>query len=189
MKLVYYTFLMLLMAAACTTKQEHAGQTTTLTAIDNASVPNAPQPISDRLIQLGLTSDSHWRGLSLGDDFDTVKKIEKDAPFEQDVRHAGYAIDFPNLESMDVLYEQQHETISAITADLYLNNRSAVNAYKKELSEYFTNRYGMATVVNGNPVWNGPVNEQFRLIDVSKGKDFGLKVSITSFSGATASAK
>jgi len=189
MKRVYYIFLILLVAAACTTKQKQTAQNTDSTAVANTALTDPAQLMSDRLIRLGLTADSHWRGLSLGNDFNLVKTTEKGELFEQDARHTGYAIDFPNLESMDVLYGQQNEKVSAITADLYLNNRPAVDAYQKELSDYFTVRYGSSKTVNGSPVWKGPVNEQIRLTDVSKGKDYGLKISITPVVETAASAK
>lgn len=190
MKSVYYIFLILLIGtSACTTKQKRTAQTADSTAAPALAITDAPRPVADRLTRLGLTSDSQWRGLNLGDDFDSVKKTEKGEPFEQDARHVGYAVDFPNLESMDVLYEQQNEKISAITADLYLNNRFAVDECQKALSDHFTNRYGTPKTVNGNSVWHGPVSEHIRLSDVSKGKDYGLKVSITSAGRVTASAK
>ena len=150
---------------------------------------NTPKPLTDRLTRLGLTTDSHWRGLNLGDDFSAVKTKEQGKPFEQDTRHMGYAVEFPNLESMDVLYEQQNGKISAIVADLYLNNRPTVNAYQKDLSDYFTAHYGNPKTVNGGSVWISPANEQVALTDVSKGKDYGLNVRITSTGGATASAR
>ncbi len=189
MKPAYYIFLMMLVTAACDTKQKQTTQTTDSTIAPTVAVTDVSQPMSERLTRLGLTSDSHWRGLNLGDAFDSVKKAEKGEPFEQDARHVGYAVDFPNLESMDVLYEQENEKISAITTDLYLNNRATVDAYQKELSDYFSARYGTPKTINGGPVWNGPANEQISLADVSKGKDFGLKVRITSSGGITASAK
>lgn len=189
MKLNYYIFLSLLStASACNTKQQNTTRPPHSTTATATALPDAPLPLTERLAQLGLTPDSHWRGLNLGDNFGKVKSGEKGDPFEQDARHVGYAIDLPNLASMDVLYAQQNEKISAISADLYLNSRSDVDTYQKDLSAHFTARYGSPKTISNGAVWSGPINEQIRLTDVSKGKDYGLKISITSVGRATASA-
>ena len=190
MKPVYYIFLILLTSIyACETKKQSTTQVSDSIAAPNSVANDTPVRMTDRLTRLGLTASSHWRGLNLGDDVNLIKTTEKGEPFEQDTQHVGYAIDFPNLESMDVLYGQQNEKISAITADLYLNNRAAAEAYQKELLDYFTARYGAPKTANGGQVWQGPVAEEITLKDVSKGKDYGLKVSVRSKSSEMASAK
>ncbi|MGF7217086.1 hypothetical protein GGR92_003259 [Spirosoma lacussanchae] len=171
-----------------TTSQPSDSATTGQTQ-PNPAVDYAAEPITGRLASLGLTRDSHWRGISLGDDLAAVKTIEKGEAFENDARHVGYTVEFPSLESMDVLYYQQNGKVSTITVDLFLNNRVSVDGYSKELTTYFTTRYGAAKLRNGSTNWNGPTGEQITLRDVSKGKDFGLKIAIAPVGQTTASAK
>lgn len=178
---------------ACNTRQQandkSADSATTQSASD--STPgDASGAITDRLTNLGLTPDSHWRGISLGDDFVKIKEVEKGEAFENDAQHVGYTVEFENLESMDVLYYRQNDKVSALHVDLFLNNRSSVDSYSKDLSAYFSSRYGAPKNANGSIVWSGPTREQVTLTDVSKGKDFGLKIRITPVTGtATASAR
>lgn len=177
---------------ACHSKKQTAPQTPDSSTAANPSpaVDHASAPISGRLADLGLTRDSHWRGINLGDDFATIKTKEAGEPFERDAKHVGYTVEFANLETADMLYYQTGGKVSAIEIDLFLNARQSVNAYQKELEPYFTARYGTPKSGAVGSVWTGPTGEQVSLKDVSKGKDFGLKIRIAPVNGpATVSAK
>ena len=165
---------------ACNNKKQTATQTADSSAATNPgpAVDKTPEPIAGRLATLGLTPDSHWRGINLGDDFATVKAKEKGEAFESDAQHVGYTVEFANLETADVLYYQTGGKVSAIDVDLFLNSGQSVSAYRKELEPYFTTRYGTPKPTTGGFVWTGPTGEQISLKDVSKGKDFGLKIRI-----------
>lgn len=178
--IVVIAFTLLVLTDACRSRQPTDTQPTdsTTASAPNPAVDNAPKAISGRLANLGLTRDSHWRGINLGDEFTSVNGKEKGQPFEGDAQHAGYTVEFANLESMDVLYYQQSGKVSAIDVDLYLNNRPSVDGYVNELGIYLTARYGAPKSGNGGTVWRGPAGEQVTLIDVSKEKDFGLKLKI-----------
>lgn len=144
------------------------------------TLPEAP--LTDRLRTLGLTQTGDWRGITLGDGLGTVRISERAAKsdlFEEDNQHIGYGIELKNLESMDVQYVHQTGRITVIQADLYLNNNPSVTAYSTDLTAYFTARYGKPTVTNNHTTWAGPYSKQVSLKNVSKGKDFGLKLSIT----------
>lgn len=165
------------MLQACQTRT-----TTDATAVDSTRIGSTDAPptavqLTDRLTNLGLTTDSDWRGISLGDAFSTVKGKEKGEPFESDAEHAGYTVEFSNLESADVLYYQTNQNVSAIDADLYLNTKQSAEAHQTDLRAYFTSRYGMPKPANGGLSWSAS-GKTVTLRDVSKGKDYGLKISI-----------
>lgn len=172
---------------ACNNKKQTTVQTadSSIAANPDPAVDYAPEPIIGRLADLGLTRDSHWRGVNLGDDFAVVKTKERGEAFESDAKHVGYTVEFANLETADMLYYQTGGKVSAIEVDLFLNNRQSVNAYRKELEPYFTTRYGTPKPGVGGLVWTGSTGEQVSLKDVSKGKDFGLKVRIEPVKGST----
>lgn len=177
----------LLVQQACNDKKQAAVQTADSSTIANPgpAVDYAPQPITGRLADLGLTRDSHWRGINLGDDFTVVKAKEKGEAFESDAKHVGYTLEFATLETADMLYFQTGGKVSAVEVDLFLNNRQSVSAYRKELEPYFTVRYGTPKPSAGGSVWTGSTGEQVNLKDVSKGKDFGLKIKIAPSGRAT----
>ena len=172
---------------ACTSKKQASTQTTdSLTAATpEPGVDYVPEPMPARLAGLGLTRDSHWRSINLGDAFSVVKEKEKGEPFESDAEHIGYTVEFPNLETADMLYYQSGGKVSAIEVDLFLNSRQSVDAYRKELEPYFTTRYGTPKTTAGALTWTGSTSEQLSLKDVSKGKDFGLKIRIQPVGGPT----
>ncbi len=182
---------LLLNLQACRSRQQANSQTTDSTA---STPPHAETvdnvTITGRLADLGLTPDSHWRGINLGDAFSAVKTAEKGEPFESDAEHVGYTVELKNLETADILYYQTDKKVSAIDVDLFLNSRPSVDAYQNELTGYFTPRYGTSKPGSNGTIWTGPKGEIITLKDVSKGKDFGLKIRISSAgAGLTASAK
>ena len=175
---------------ACRSRQQTDSPPTDSTAVSDAAKPANDIAITGRVADLGLTPDSHWRGIDLGGAFATVQATEKGELFERDAKHVGYTVELKNLETADVLYYQTNQRVSAIDVDLFLNNRPSVVAYQQALNDYFTARYGAPKPGKGGLVWTGQKNETITLNDVSKGKDFGLKIRIVPMGGtATVSAK
>lgn len=179
--------ILLINQQACRSRQQTDSQPADSTASPTETAPSTPAgvPITGRLAELGLTSDSDWRGINLGDDFAKVKATETGEAFESDAKHVGYTVEFKNLETADILYYQTGQNVSAIDVDLFLNGRQSVGAHQKELTPYFTSRYGTPKTSNGGTIWTGPKKETVTLKDVSKGKDFGLKIRITLTNGPT----
>ncbi|ARK10994.1 hypothetical protein A6C57_12020 [Fibrella sp. ES10-3-2-2] len=173
MKRLFVSVCLIGSLAACTSRQ-----TSDATSTDSASTGTVPTEtpvaatLSPTLTNLGLTSNHDWRQVNLGDDFAAAKATETSAPFEQDAEHIGYSQEFDNLESVDHQYFQSGNKVSSIQVDFYLNSAAAVKTYQQELTTYLTARYGAP--VTGTSWKNGSVT----LKDVSKGKDFGLKLVI-----------
>ena len=192
--LLFFACTLFMNQQACRSRQQANSQATDSTSTATTDSPvtetGTPVAITGRLSELGLTPDSHWRGINLGDDFTRVKAIEKGQPFESDAEHIGYTVELKNLETADMLYYQTDKKVSAIDVDLFLNRRPSVDAYQNELSAYFTSHYGSSKPGSGGTVWTGKMGETITLKDVSKGKDFGLKIKMASVAGElSASAK
>ncbi|MBD2754932.1 hypothetical protein [Spirosoma validum] len=174
---------------ACRSRQQTDSQPNDSVAT-SVQAGSSDVQITSRLAGLGLTTTSDWRGINLGDDFAKVKTTEKGEAFESDASHVGYTIEFENLETADMLYYQTNQKVSAIEVDLFLISRQSVTDYQKELTPYFTARYGTPKTTGDETVWKGSKGETVTLKDVSKGKDFGLKIKISPSGGVTtASAK
>ncbi len=183
---------LLLFLTNCKNRQQTTGQGADSAAVVTEAEPVSPDDIvmTERLANLGLTATSDWRGVSVGDAFAHVGAVEKGEPFEQDAEHSGYTIELKKLETADVLYYQTAKKVSAIDIDLFLNSRQSVIDYQKDLKPYFTARYGTPKPGGGGTTWTGRKKETVTLSDVSKGKDYGLKIRISSANGpTTASAK
>lgn len=167
----------LLIVQGCT-NQSKTDQTNTDTtaSVEQSTSQKAETALSERLVSLGLTTETDWRGIKLGDMVATVRATEQATLFESDGNHLGYSLEFPNLESMDILYRLgANQTVSGIDVDLYLNNAKSADAYQSELTKYFDARYKRT----GEPAtWIGEKKESITLKNVSKGKDYGLKVKI-----------
>ncbi|GAB3929686.1 hypothetical protein [Larkinella terrae] len=165
-----------LLLNACQTKQQASEATSPADSaqiVTNPPEANSEVVVSDWLEKLVGPDDGLFRGVSTGDAVSVVKEKESAEPFEEDAAHVGYTIDYPNLESTDIQYFlDKNKKVSGIQVDIYLNNRQSVDTHLKELTAYFTRKYG-------NPVqqtWKASGNNRITLKDVSKGKDFGLKL-------------
>lgn len=165
------------LVAACTSRSNtDATNSTDSARIDSAATEVPTAPLTATLTSLGLTSDHDWRKVNLGDDFTAARATETTEAFEQDASHIGYTQEFDNLESVDYQYFQTGNKVTGIQVDFYLNSINAVKTYQKELTTYLTARYGPASASAGTLAWK---NGNVVLKDVSKGKDFGLKLTIS----------
>ncbi|GAB3259212.1 hypothetical protein GCM10027347_22620 [Larkinella harenae] len=161
---------------ACQSNQQ-ASEATTPT--DSTEIlPTRPNTgnelVSDWLEKLVGSEDGLFRGVKLGDGVAVVKEKENAEPFEEDAAHVGYTIEYENLESVDIQYFLDNgKKVNRIQVDIYLNNRQSVDTHRQELETYFTKRYGTPSQQS----WKVAPNSLVTLKDVSKGKDFGLKLT------------
>ena len=178
MKRLLVSLCLIGLAAACTTRQTTDATTSADSARTDstaATQATASAPLSARLTALGLTTDHDWRQVTIGDPFTAAKITETSQPFEQDANHIGYTQEFANLESVDYQYFQTGNKVSSIQVDFYLNSAAAVKAYQQELTAYLNARYGPVSGSAGTLSWK---SGKVVLKDLSKGKDFGLKLTM-----------
>ena len=173
----FVTLVALLFIPACTNQsQTDTTQTDKTASAGQLTSQTAEVALSERLVDLGLTTSRDWRGISLGDSVATVRATEKAKLFESDAHYLGYTLEFPNLESVDILYQlDANQTVNSIDVDLYLNDVQSATAYQRELASYFDARYKLVGTPN---TWLGEKRETITLQNVSKGKDYGLKIKI-----------
>ncbi|GAB3692681.1 hypothetical protein GCM10027592_11860 [Spirosoma flavus] len=188
MKQVYFLFVIAISFTtlhSCSSRKqaENKSPDSVNVATDSSTPASTDVPISARLSELGLTADSDWRGINLGDDFSKVKSTEKGESFESDAKHIGYTLELKDLETADMLYYQTGQKVSSIDVDLFLNSRESVTNFQKDLSAYFSARYGTPKSDKEGSRWSSSKGISVTLKDVSKGKDFGLKINMTPSSG------
>ncbi|MEZ0609718.1 hypothetical protein ACAW74_14465 [Fibrella sp. WM1] len=167
-----------LLATACESRKTTDTTQTSDTAATAPATDNgagSATTLTPRLQGLGLTPDHAWQNVNLGDDFSALKANAKAEPFEQDVKHVGYTTEFDNLESVDYQYFQDNGKINKIQVDLYLNSAQSVADYKKDLTTYLSGKYGTSAAIAQGSNWQ---QGKVTLTDVSKGKDFGLRLVI-----------
>lgn len=172
--------LILLCLQACSTKTGSEQTSTSASTTLIGETPGVPAgsgaALSSRLRDLGMRTDSDWRGITIGDPLTKVREKEKATLFENKPDHLGYSIDFANLESVDMLYRYDaKQTVTGIDVDIYLNDAQSVDAYVTDLKRYFDTRYKASGTAG---TWQGENSRTITLKNVSKGKDYGLKLSI-----------
>ncbi len=178
----------ILLLAACTSRPttettnapgDSTGLSTASAATDSGAAKPAVMPTSARISSLSLSPDFDWKQVKLGDALTAARAPETDRPFEEDISHVGYSVEFDNLESIDYQYFTESNNVSGIRVDLYLNNMASVRAYQQDLVAYYTSRYGPAQQTAAVYTWTSPMgNGAVTLKDVSKAKEFGLVLKI-----------
>jgi len=192
MRKLLYTVLIAGLATlgACKNKKSSGDPTaaadSTQAAMESDTVADAAV-VSERLREL-IGEEGLLRGVNLGDNLATVRAKEKAELFEDSTNHLGYTVEYANLESADILYYKgRNGKVNRIGVDLYLNSRQSVDTFVQDLRTFFTGRYGAPRTSPRSWSWQTPSNEPVVLQDVSKGKDYGLKLTFGGTSNLQAS--
>jgi len=162
------------------TTQQNAEQqkpvTASTKAAPNAAVINSNQSELLKTI-VGSAGEDFFRGLNFGDPVNKIKATEKFELFEDSTDHVGFTYETENFEAVDVLYYlDKNQTIKNIRVDAYLNSALAVRGLQDQFETYLSGRFRNEKKEGKIAIWKGSNNVYITLEDVSKGKDYGLRL-------------
>ncbi len=121
------------------------------------------------------TNNATFRGISFGDLISTVKATETYEMFEELPDHLGYTHETERFETIDIQYFLTTDgKVNKIQVDVYLNSPEATKELWNSGNNYFTNKYGPQKSNAPSQSWEKE-NIKVQMVDVSQGKDFGLK--------------
>lgn len=181
---IYLTFLIALTAVwlcSCDTKNQQAGEaekpsTDTLSGA-TTNVPNTSQ--SELLRTVLGKSGGDFRGVNFGDPISKIKEIESFELFEDSTNHVGFTYETDNFEAIDVLYYlDKNQLLKGIRVDVYLNDEPSVKGLWSQFETYLSGKYALDKKLDKVTFWKDKGGRIVKLEDVSKGKDFGLRLSI-----------
>ena len=128
---------------------------------------------------IGTTSEGFFRGLNFGDPVSKIKATETFELFEDKTDSVGYTYETENFESIDVLYLlDSKRNIKQIQIDVYVNSVSALNSLWDQFDTYLSGRFRNDKKTKKWAFWKGDNNVYVKLENISKGKDFGIKLSM-----------
>ncbi len=161
-------------------------QTTEQQGIQKDSVISSTEPIvstnhSQLLTTIIGRQGGIFRGFQLGDPVSKIKTEETFELFEDTTNHVGFTYETENFEAIDVLYYlDKNKNLSGVKIDVYLNDSTAVKSLLEQFDTYLSGKYTPDKKTNTDKTrsWKGKGGILVRLEDVSKGKDFGLRLSI-----------
>lgn len=120
-----------------------------------------------------------FRGFKLGDPLSKIKAEEKFELFEDSTTHVGFTYETENFEAIDILYYlDNNKALSSIRVDVYLNDAAAVRNLSEQFDTYLSGKYTPEKKGAKSSDWQGKGGLSIVLKDVSKGKDFGLRLSM-----------
>ena len=126
-----------------------------------------------------LKSDAGMaRGVSIGDKIETLQ--ETILPSEtQPTNGKSFTVYFDgsDLNFADILYQKDSENkVSAISIDIFIENKAEVDSLMKEFVSYFDKKYGKGKGISKMMTWQLPDGNSLLVQDVSTAKDPGLKI-------------
>jgi hypothetical protein len=120
-----------------------------------------------------------FRGFNIGDPLSKLKLDETFEIFEDSMTHIGFSHETENFEVIDVVYYlDANKTLNSIGVDVFLNDQNAVNNLKNQLGAYLSGKYEEENKDAKTVSWIGQNGVTIRLQDVTKGKDYGIRLSL-----------
>ena len=174
---ILFTFCLLTLLNSCqTSTKEEVAEVPDSVAL-TAPVPEQLNSDQSALLKdaLGSSSEGIIRGVAFGDAIAKVKATETFEMFEETPDHLGYTFETAKLETIDVQYFLTPEKkVNKIQIDVYLNSADATKQLWEAGKAHFTETYSAPKEESKELVWNKN-SVKVQMLDVTKGKDFGLK--------------
>jgi hypothetical protein len=166
---------------SCEPKNQQTSETTTaptdsITATDDR-VPSSNQSELMRTIIGPPTGD--FRGFNFGDPVSKLKSSETFEMFEDSTDHVGFTHETDNFESVDVIYYlDNNQAMNGVRIDVYLNNANAATQLWEQFDTYLSGKYTVEKRQGQTAFWRRTDGKKIKLENVSKDKDFGIRLII-----------
>jgi hypothetical protein len=118
------------------------------------------------------------RGVSIGDKIETLQEtiLPSESQPENGKSFTVY-FDGSDLNFADIIYSNNAENnISAISMDIFIENKTEVYSLMKEFVDFFDKKYGEGKGISKMMTWQMPDGNNLMVQDVSTEKDPGLKI-------------
>ncbi|MFN8344893.1 MAG: hypothetical protein U0X91_07815 [Spirosomataceae bacterium] len=148
------------------------------------TVLNKTEPVvstdQSELLRLVISPQGgDFRGFKFGDPIRKIKAEEKFELFEDSTGHVGYTYETENFEAIDILYYlDNNQALNGVRVDIYLNDAKAVKNLSEQFETYLSGKYTPDKKQGKTTAWRDNRGYSVALEDVSKGKDFGLRLGI-----------
>jgi hypothetical protein len=179
-KKYYFVFTLiivsLLLNSCGDNKQESQNETTTSSdsSVKRISIENYT-PVFKQIMK----SDAGMaRGVSIGDKIETLQEtiLPSESQPENGKSFTVY-FDGSDLNFADIIYAKNAENnISAISIDIFIENKTEVDSLMKEFIDFFDKKYGEGKGISKMVTWQMPDGNNLMVQDVSTEKDPGLKI-------------
>lgn len=120
-----------------------------------------------------------FRGFKFGDPLSKIKSGETFELFEDSTNHVGFTYETENFEVIDILYYlDKNQALNSIRVDVYLNDANAVRNLSEQFDTYLSGKYTPDKKQGKTTTWRGQGGLVVTLEDVSKDKDYGLRLGM-----------
>lgn len=166
---------------SCDTKNQQAGEEEKPAVDTSAGVTtNVPNTSQSELLRTVLgKAGGDFRGINFNDPISKIKELETFELFEDSTNHVGFTYETENFEAIDVLYYlDKNQLLNGIRVDVYLNDANSVKGLWAQFETYLSGKYAIDKKQGNAAYWKDKGGRLVKLEDVSKGKDFGLRLSM-----------
>jgi hypothetical protein len=176
----YFTLLFLGISQISCQDKKQSSETETSLVADSTSTNSSELENNSPVFKAVLKTNAGMvRGISVGDDFGTIKES---APLSESQPENGKSFtesfDDMGLNFADVLYVKNVDNkVGAISIDIFVEKQAAVDSLMNEFKGHFDSKYGVGKGISKMMVWKLPDGlNVLKLQNVSTAKDPGLKI-------------
>lgn len=187
-----YTYLLVLAGIAailfsCGKSNEKTAEQKAATDTANAVKTPVVSSNQSELLKLVITPQGgDFRGFKFGDPLSKIKAEEKFELFEDSTDHVGYTHETENFEAIDILYYlDNNKALNGVRVDIYLNEANDAQSLYAQFDTYLSGKYAPDSKQGKRTTWKARSGMLVTLEDVSKGKDYGLRIGIGANSKST----
>lgn len=126
------------------------------------------------------TGEGDFRGVTIGQNFDQIKKIEKMELLDEGEDFMTFSCTNDDFELIDISYIGQNQKLSAIKVNVYLNHQQDSQSLLEELKTQFSEKFGIPVIDGEGIFWHHDRLKTVSLKNRSHTLDNGLVITIES---------
>ncbi len=176
----YFALLFLVISQMSCQDKKQSSETEISLIADSTSISHSELENNSSVFKAVLKTNAGMvRGISVGDDFTTIKES---APLSESQPDNGKSFtesfDDMGLNFADILYVKNTDNkVDAIAIDIFVEKQTTVDSLMNEFKGHFDSKYGVGKGISKMIVWKLPDGlNVLKLQNVSTAKDPGLKI-------------
>lgn len=126
------------------------------------------------------TNDGDFRGVTIGQDFEAIRKIEKMKLLDEGEDFMTFSCTNDDFELIDISYFGKNQKLDSIKVNVYLNHQADSELLLNEMKTQFTEKFGIPVIEGDGLYWHHDRLHTVSLKNRSHTLDNGIVITIES---------
>ncbi|MBK9511842.1 MAG: hypothetical protein IPP61_01580 [Cytophagaceae bacterium] len=124
------------------------------------------------------TNDGDFRGVTIGQDFEAIRKIEKMKLLDEGEDFMTFSCTNDDFELIDISYFGKNQKLDSIKVNVYLNHQADSELLLNEMKTQFTEKFGIPVIEGDGLYWHHDRLHTVSLKNRSHTLDNGIVITI-----------